>query len=81
MSKLMVLAAAAGGYVMGARAGRERYEQIRVQAQKVWTDPRVQQKRAEAQDLAREKAQQAADAATEKASAAADKATNGLDRG
>lgn len=81
MGKLMVLAAAGVGYVLGTRAGRERYEQIRVQAQKVWTDPRVQQKKAEAQDLAREKGQQAADVAAEKASAAAEKATNGLDRG
>lgn len=80
MSKVTVLAAAAAGYVMGARAGRERYEQIREQAQRVWGDPRVQQKKAEAQDLAREKGQQAADLAAEKTSAAVDRATNGSPR-
>ncbi len=30
------------GYVLGARAGRERYEQIKVQAEKVWDQPVVQ---------------------------------------
>src|SRR5690606_36258150 len=31
------------GYVLGARAGRERYEQIRKAAQNVWNQPQVQQ--------------------------------------
>lgn len=30
------------GYVLGARAGRERYEQIKAQAEKVWDRPAVQ---------------------------------------
>ncbi|MEV8240612.1 hypothetical protein AB0O90_10280 [Microbacterium testaceum] len=30
------------GYVLGARAGRERYEQIKAQAEKVWEQPVVQ---------------------------------------
>ena len=30
------------GYVLGTRAGREKYEQIRSTAMKVWNDPRVQ---------------------------------------
>jgi len=30
------------GYVLGARAGRERYEQIKTQAEKVWEQPVVQ---------------------------------------
>lgn len=30
------------GYILGARAGRERYEQIREQAAKVWSLPVVQ---------------------------------------
>ncbi len=56
MSKITLLAAGATGYVLGARAGRQRYEQIVTQAQRVWTHPRVQQVSHEAQDLAREKA-------------------------
>lgn len=30
------------GYVLGTRAGREQFEKIRGQAQKLWEDPRVQ---------------------------------------
>lgn len=56
MSKLGLLTAGAVGYVLGARAGRERYEQIAFQAQRLWTNPKVQQGVSDAQDLAREKA-------------------------
>ena len=45
MKKLMLLAAGAVGYVLGARAGRERYEQIKGMATKVKDDPRVQDAR------------------------------------
>jgi len=52
MSKILLVAAGAAGYVLGARAGRERYEQIAEQAQRVWTNPKVAQKRQEAKDTA-----------------------------
>jgi len=52
MSKLLLVAAGAAGYVLGARAGRERYEQIAQQAQKVWSNPKVQQTRQQATDAA-----------------------------
>lgn len=40
MKKLTLLAAVAVGYVLGTRAGRERYEQIKTQAEHLWhTDP------------------------------------------
>ena len=52
MSKILLIAASAAGYVLGARAGRERYEQIAQQAQKVWTNPKVQEKRQAATDVA-----------------------------
>src|SRR5689334_10103573 len=42
VKKLSVLAIGAAGYVLGARAGRERYEQIKRQADKVWSNPKVQ---------------------------------------
>lgn len=41
MKKLTVLVIAAAGYVLGARAGRERYEQIKRQANKTWNNPSV----------------------------------------
>ena len=42
MKKLTLIAAAAAGYVLGSRAGRERYEQIKTQATKTWNNPKVQ---------------------------------------
>lgn len=40
--KLLFAAGAAAGYVLGARAGRKRYEQIKVRAERFWSDPKVQ---------------------------------------
>lgn len=41
MKKLSLLAVGAIGYVLGSRAGRERYEQIKQQATKAWGSPKV----------------------------------------
>ena len=54
MSKLGMLAAGAVGYVLGARAGHERYEQIVYQAQRLWTSPSVQRAATGAQQRAKE---------------------------
>jgi hypothetical protein len=54
--KLTVLAGFGAGYVLGAKAGRERYEQIAGKAQEWWRDPRVQQKAGQAQQLVKDKA-------------------------
>jgi len=43
----------AAGYVLGTRAGRERYEQIKGQALKVWNLEPVQQQVAKAKDYAK----------------------------
>jgi len=56
MSKIITLAAAATGYVLGTRAGRQRYEQISTQAQKLWQDPRVQKAASDARETAAAKA-------------------------
>nr|WP_255670314.1 hypothetical protein [Aeromicrobium wangtongii] len=37
-----MLIAAGAGYVLGTRAGRERYEQIKSQATQMWHNPKVQ---------------------------------------
>ncbi|MEI4271777.1 hypothetical protein TEK04_08575 [Klenkia sp. LSe6-5] len=42
MAKLSFLAGFGAGYVLGARAGRERYEQIRRAYDHAKDDPRVQ---------------------------------------
>lgn len=73
MSKLGMVLAAATGYVLGARAGRQRYEQIQQQAQRLWTDPRVREKKAQAQEVAQQKAAQAQELAREKGAQVRDK--------
>ncbi len=42
--KLVFVAGAAVGYVLGTRAGRKRYEQIKAGAEKVWNSPAVQKR-------------------------------------
>jgi gas vesicle protein len=42
VKKISLLIAAGAGYVLGTRAGRERYEQIKQQATKTWNNPKVQ---------------------------------------
>ena len=41
--KLMFLSGLAAGFVLGSRAGREKYEEIVVNAKKVWEHPTVQE--------------------------------------
>jgi hypothetical protein len=62
-----ILAAAAVGYVLGARAGRQRYEQIVAATDRFRASPTVQKAQAQAQDyvaqqapVVQEKAQEAA---------------------
>jgi hypothetical protein len=43
----------AAGYVLGTRAGRERYEQIKEQAEKVWNLPTVQKQVDKVKDVGR----------------------------
>lgn len=75
MKKLMLLVAGGVGYVLGTRAGRERYEQIKTAATRVKDDPRVQEKAHHAADLAKEKAPIVKEKMTAAASTAADKVT------
>jgi hypothetical protein len=79
MKKLMLLVAGGVGYVLGTRAGRERYEQIKKTALRVKDDPRVQEKAHQAADVVKETAKEKApivkDAVTSAAATAADKVT------
>ncbi|GGU35470.1 hypothetical protein [Nocardioides albus] len=54
------------GYLLGARAGRERYDAIVAKAQGLWQDPRVQQKAHHARVVAEETADTARHAVQEK---------------
>jgi hypothetical protein len=56
MRKLTVLIAGGLGYVLGSRAGRQRYEQIKGLAVKVKDNPTVQEKAQQAADVAKAQA-------------------------
>jgi hypothetical protein len=53
VKKLVLLTAVAIGYVLGSRAGRGRYEEIKRQADKVWNTDSVQNTAHKAQDTAK----------------------------
>jgi len=56
VKKLTLLIAAGAGYVLGTRAGRERYEQIKNQANKAWHTAPVQSAKEDVQDAAKQTA-------------------------
>ncbi|WP_431842924.1 YtxH domain-containing protein [Calidifontibacter indicus] len=63
MGKISFLAGFAAGYVLGARAGEQRYEQIKLQAGKAWAHPAVQEKVDEATQVIKERGPEVAAAA------------------
>ena len=54
--KILIVTGLAVGYVLGARAGRERYEQIKRTAAKFWNAPRVKHQVELVEDFAKDKA-------------------------
>jgi SLT domain-containing protein len=66
--KLSFIVGVGAGYVLGARSGRERYDQIAAKAEEVWRNPRVQEKADQAQQVVQEKAGQAGQAVKNKVS-------------
>jgi hypothetical protein len=80
MKKLTILISGAVGYVLGSRAGRERYEQIKGLAVKVKDNPTVQEKTQQAVDTAKTQAPVVKDKLTDAADAARAKVSgNGSD--
>lgn len=53
--KLLFVTGAAVGYVLGTRAGRKRYEQMKSAALKVWESPGVQKQVNAVEDFVAEK--------------------------
>lgn len=76
VSKMTFLAGVGVGYVLGARAGRQRYDQIAGAAQRLWRNPRVQETVSTAQSAAMDKAGEAASAAAHTAGEAASAAAH-----
>ena len=56
MKRMAFVAGVAAGYVLGTRAGKQRYEQIKDRAQQVWASEPVQQKVEVARQTIAEKA-------------------------
>ena len=54
--KLLFLVGLAIGYVIGARAGREKYDKIKAAAEQYWRDPRVTKVRSDVESYARTQA-------------------------
>ncbi|MDH6182250.1 spermidine synthase [Microbacteriaceae bacterium SG_E_30_P1] len=59
--KILFVVGLGVGYVLGTRAGREKYEQIKSAASKLWNDPRVQKRVDDAQDFVKDKAPEVAE--------------------
>jgi hypothetical protein len=80
MKKLTLMTGAVVGYVLGARAGRERYEQIRSGAARVAQSPKVRAAAGKAQEAAGQQATAVAGAAKGKVFHAASTATDKVRR-
>ena len=59
--KILFVAGLGLGYVLGTRAGREKYDQLKTAVLKVWNDPRVQKQVDAAQDFVKDKAPEVAE--------------------
>jgi hypothetical protein len=59
--KILLATGLAIGYVLGTRAGRERFEQIKAGATRFWNDPRVQKQVHTAEDFVKDKAPEVAE--------------------
>jgi hypothetical protein len=70
VKKLLLIGAAAAGYVLGTKAGRERYEQIKRQSSKVWNSEPVQHGVHEAEGVAKQAASTAGSKVADAASTA-----------
>ena len=65
--KILLVVGLGVGYVLGARAGRERYDDIKAAAQKFWNDPRVQKQVVTAEGFVKDKAPDVAEFLTDSA--------------
>ena len=59
--KILLVVGLGVGYVLGTRAGREKYEEIKKTANKLWNDPRVQRPVHQAEDFVKDKGPEVAE--------------------
>lgn len=59
--KILLVVGLGVGYVLGARAGRERYDEIVTKFNQFWSDPRVKHQVHQAEDFVKDKAPEVAE--------------------
>jgi hypothetical protein len=59
--KILLVVGFGVGYVLGTRAGREKYDELVARVQKVWNDPRVQKQANNVGEFVKDKAPDVAD--------------------
>lgn len=59
--KILFVAGLGLGYLLGTRAGREKYDELKTAALKVWNDPRVQKQVDAVEDFVKDKAPEVAE--------------------
>lgn len=65
--KILLVVGLGVGYVLGTRAGRARYEQMKKAASALWNDPRVQHQVNNAEEFVKDKAPDVAEFLSEQA--------------
>ena len=73
--RILFVVGLGAGYVLGAKAGRQRYEQIAGAADKVWNSPAVSKQRHEVQHFVETQAPKLMESASDVATGAIDKVT------
>ena len=59
--KILFVAGLGLGYLLGTRAGREKYDELKTAALKVWNDPREQKQVDAVEDFVKDKAPEVAE--------------------
>lgn len=59
--KILLVVGIGIGYVLGTRAGREKYDEMKAAVDRLWNDPRVQRQVDSAQDFVKDKAPEVAE--------------------
>jgi len=73
--KILLVVGLGVGYVLGTRAGRARYEQMKKTATALWNDPRVQHQVNNAEEFVKDKAPDVAEFFAEQAKRVVSQAT------
>lgn len=71
--KILFVAGLGLGYLLGTRAGREKYDELKAAALKVWNDPRVQKQVDAVEDFVKDKAPEVAEFVSDGAKTIVDK--------